>query len=143
MGRILLNADGQFRTTQGPVISYLGLTWDYSEPGYYVKVSRAGMIRDIVARREKFHKDRGANLPSIPKNPATPHLYDRTPDCKLLDAHDAENFWTETASLAQAGNRAHPSFATTIGDLQRHVTRPTTEDESKLDRLIAFAKVSA
>jgi hypothetical protein len=103
-------------------------------------VSQAGMIQDIVARREKFHQDRGTKLPGIPKTPAAPYLYDRTPDCKLLDAHDAENFWTETATLAWAGTRCHPSFATTIGELQRHVTRPTTEDESKLDRLIAFAK---
>lgn len=105
-----------------------------------MKVSQAGMIQDIVARREIFHHDRGTKLPGIPKTPAAPYLYDRTTDCKLLDVHDAENFWTETAKLAWAGTRCHPSFATTIGELQRHVTRPTTEDENKLDRLIAFAK---
>jgi hypothetical protein len=53
MERILLKTYGQFRTTQGPIVSYLGLTWDYSELGY-VKVSQAGMIQDILARREKF-----------------------------------------------------------------------------------------
>jgi hypothetical protein len=114
MERILLKAYGQFRTTQGPVVSYLGLTWAYSEPGY-VKVSQAGMIQDIVTRREKFHQDRGTKLPGIPKTPAAHHLYYRTPDCKPLDAHDAENFWTETATLAWAGTRCHRSFATTIG----------------------------
>jgi hypothetical protein len=45
------------------------MTWDYSEPGY-VKVSQAGMIQDIVARREKSHQDRGTKLPVIPKTPA-------------------------------------------------------------------------
>jgi hypothetical protein len=51
MERIPLKIYDQFRTTQGPIVSYLGLTWDYSELGY-VKVSQAGMIQDIVARRE-------------------------------------------------------------------------------------------
>jgi hypothetical protein len=70
-------------------------------------MSHAGMIQDIVAHEEKFHKDRGTKLPGIPKTPAAPHLYDRTPDYKLLDAHDAENFWTE---IAWAGTRAHPKL---------------------------------
>jgi hypothetical protein len=117
-------------------VSYLGLTWDYSELGY-VEVSQAGMIQDI---QEKFHQDRGTKSTGIPKTLAALHLYDRIPDCELLDAESAENFWTETASLAWASTRAHPSFATAVGELQRHVTCPTTEDESKLDRLINFAK---
>jgi hypothetical protein len=95
------------------------------------------MIQDIVASREKFHQDRGTKSTGIPKTPAALHLYVRTPDCEFLDAESAENFW---ASLAWARTRAHPSLATAVGELQRYVTCPTIEDESKLDRLINFAK---
>ena len=139
MEQILRNVYGQFRTTQGPLVSYLGLTWDYSEAGY-VKVSQAGMIQDIVARREKFHTDKGTKLTGIPKSPCAPYLFDRTPDCTRLNAKEAESFWTETASLAWASTRAHPALVTTIGELSRHVTDPTTEDSGKLDRAISFAK---
>ena len=139
MEQILLKVYGQFRTTQGPIVSYLGLTWDYSETGY-VKVSQTGMIQDIVARREKFHTDRGTKLTGVPKSPGAPYLFDRTPDCTRLNAKEAENFWTETASLAWASTRAHPTLVTTIGELSRHVTDPTTEDSGKLDRAISFAK---
>jgi hypothetical protein len=188
IGRILPKTYGQFRTTQGPTVSYLGLTWDYSyseqirqisqksglksgqkstvllfkkgrfcfcapnsrcsktkpaeKPRFFgrfgfcekfrictllarMKVSQAGMIQDIVARREKFHQDRGTKSTGIPKTPAT---------------LQAGNFWTETASLAWASTRTHSSLATAVEELQRHVTCPTTEDESKLDRLINFAK---
>jgi hypothetical protein len=120
-------------------VSYLGLTWDYSEVGY-VKVSQAGLIQDIVTRREKYHEEHGTKLTGIPKTPAAPHLFDRTPDCKHLNAADAANFWTETATLAWASTRAHPGLVRALGELQRHVTCPTTEDSSKLDRLVSFAK---
>ena len=88
MAQILLKVYGQFKTTQGPIVSYLGLTWDYSETGY-VKVSQAGMIQEIVAAREKTHKDRGTKPAGIPHPPGAPHLFDRTPDSELLSAKDA------------------------------------------------------
>jgi hypothetical protein len=97
MERNLLKTHGQFRTTKGHIVSYLGLTWDYSELGY-VKVSQVGIIQDIIACRAKFHQD--CESTGIPKTPAALHLYDRTPDCELLNAKSAENFWTEKALLA-------------------------------------------
>ena len=139
MEQILLKIYGQFRTTQGPIVSYLGLTWDYSETGY-VKVSQTGMIQEIVVRREKFHTDRGTKLTGIPKSPGAPYLFDRTPDGTRLNTKEAEQFWTDTASLAWASTRAHPALVTAIGELSRHVTDPTTEDSGKLDRAISFAK---
>ena len=139
MERILLKTYGQFRTTQGPIVSYLGLTWDYSETGY-VKVSQAGMIQDIVARREKTHEDRGAKLTGIPTTPGASYLFNRTPDCKRLGVKDAEIFHTDTASLAWASTRAHPGLVTVIGELSKRVQECTTEDDSKLDRAISFAK---
>ena len=89
MEQILLKVYGQFRTTQGHIISYLGLTWDYSETGC-VEVSQAGMIQDIVAAREKTHKDCRTKPAGIPHSPGAPHLFDRTPDSELLSAKDAE-----------------------------------------------------
>ena len=87
MEQILLKVYGQFRTTQGPIISYLGLTWDYSETGC-VEVSQA--VQDIVAAREKTHKDCGTKPAGIPHSPSARHMFDRTPDSELLSAKDAE-----------------------------------------------------
>jgi hypothetical protein len=107
---------------------------------YLLTVSQAGLIQDIVTHREKYHEGHVTKLTGIPKAPAAPHLFDRTPNCKRLNAADAANFWTETATLAWASTRAHPGLVTALGELLRHVTCPTTEDSSKLDRLVSFAK---
>jgi hypothetical protein len=139
MEQILLKVYGQFRTTQGPIVSYLGLTWDYSETGY-VKVSQAGMIQDIVAAREKTHKDRGTKPAGIPHSPGAPHLFDRTPDSELLIAKDAEIYHTDTATIAWTCSRAHPSLTTVVGELSKRVKAPSYEDDKKLDRVISYAK---
>jgi hypothetical protein len=38
------------------------------------------MIQDLVASRDKFHKDRGTEFTG---KPAAPYLFDRTPDAIL------------------------------------------------------------
>ena len=139
MEQILRKVYGQFRTTQVPIVSYLGMTWDYSETGY-VKVSQAGMIQDVVTAREETHKDRGTKLARIPHSPGAPHLFDRTPDCKLLNAKDAEKYHSDTATIAWICSRATPSLTTVLGELSKRVKGPSCEDDKKLDRVISFAK---
>jgi Reverse transcriptase (RNA-dependent DNA polymerase) len=65
MEKILIKKYGQFRTSSEKTVSYLGCTWDFHETGI-VKVSQTGMIQDLVAAREKFHKDRGTEFTGNP-----------------------------------------------------------------------------
>ena len=44
--QLLLKTYGQFRITANPVMSYLGCTWDFSEPGF-VSISQRGLIQDF------------------------------------------------------------------------------------------------
>jgi hypothetical protein len=42
------------------------------------------MIQDLIASREKFHKDRGTDFTGKPLSPAAMYLFNRTPDATLL-----------------------------------------------------------
>jgi Reverse transcriptase (RNA-dependent DNA polymerase) len=139
--RILLKKYGQFRTSSKKIVSYLGCTWDFHEKGI-VKVSQTGMIQDLVTSREKFHKDRGTEFNGKPLSPAAPYLFNRTPDATLLGAADAKTFHTHVANALYLANRTRPLIGPAIGELCGRVKAPTVEDDRKLDRVIAYLKVT-
>jgi hypothetical protein len=139
--RTLLKKYGQFCTSSEKIVSYLGCTWDFHEKGI-VKVSQTGMIQDLVTSREKFHKDRGTEFNGKPSSPAAPCLLNRTPDATLLDAADAKTFHTHVATALYLANRTRPLIGPAIGELCGRVKAPTIEDDRKLDRVIAYLKVT-
>jgi Reverse transcriptase (RNA-dependent DNA polymerase) len=141
MEKILIEAYGQFRTSSEKTVSYLGCTWDFHETGI-VKVSQTGMIQDLVASREKFHKDRGTEFTGNPLSPAAPYLFNRTPDAPLLSDADAKIFHTHVATALYLANRTRPLIGPAIGELCGCVKAPTIEDDKKLDRVISFLKTT-
>ena len=141
MEQILLSTYGQFRTSSEKSMSYLGCTWDFSER-YFVKVSQTGMIQDLVASRERTHVERGTKLTGVPLSPGAPYLLDRTPDCPLLNAHDAKIFHTDVATALYLANRTKPTITLAISELCKRVKAPTTEDDKKLDRLICYLRAT-
>jgi hypothetical protein len=61
MERVILKEYGQYRKSYEEIASYLGCTWDFHE-NEIVKVSQTGMIQDLIASLEKFHRDRGTEF---------------------------------------------------------------------------------
>ena len=98
------------------------------------------MIQDIIAAREKTHKDRGTKSTGITHSPGATHLFDRTPDCELLSAKNAGIYHTDAATITWTCSRAHPSLTTVVGELSKRVKARSYEDDKKLDRVISFAK---
>jgi hypothetical protein len=76
MEQILLKKYHKVRTSVEKAVSYLGCTWDFHEKGI-VKVSQTGTIQDLVASREKFHKDRGTHSLSVGESSIDRDRYSR------------------------------------------------------------------
>jgi hypothetical protein len=106
------------------------------------ELSQTGMIRDLIASREKFHKDRGIDFTGKPLSPAAPYLFNRTPDATLLSVADAKIFYTHVATALYLANRTRPLIGSAIGELCGCVKAPTVEDDRKLDRVISFLKTT-
>ena len=61
----LRSAYGQFRTTTGKELTYLGCTWDFRTKDV-VRIGQAGMIQDLVPRREERRAQGAPTLTSCP-----------------------------------------------------------------------------
>jgi DNA-directed RNA polymerase subunit H (RpoH/RPB5) len=132
---------GQFRTSDGPIVNFLGTKWDYSEEGY-VKLLQLGMIQDLIKSRENTLEVRGAALKSNIHTPGASYLFERSEKCPLLNDKDRATYHTDVATALYIGQRSRPDINTVIGELCKRVKSPTTEDDSKLDRLIAYLKTT-
>ena len=120
-------------------LTYLGCTWDFRSRGV-VKIGQAGMIQDLVASRERTHKERNSLLKGNPHSPAAPFIYDHSPDSPLLCEDHARIFHRDVATALYLGNRTRPDIVLTLGELCKRVKAPTEEDDRKLDRLIAYLR---
>ena len=137
----LRGAYGEFRTSMGPVVTYLGCTWDFGATGV-VSIKQTGMIQDLVTSREVTHTERGGELKGNPSSPAAGYLFERTMDSPLLSAEHATCFHKDVATALYLGNRTRPDIVTTLGELCKRVKAPTEEDDRKLDRLIAYLRAT-
>jgi hypothetical protein len=126
MERVILKEYGQYRKSHEEIASYLGCTWDFHEKEI-VKVSQTGMIQDLIASREKFHRDRGTEFTGKSFSPAAPYLFNWTPDATLLNAADAKIFHTHVATALCLANRTRPLIGPAIGELFRCVEAPTVD----------------
>ena len=80
---------GQFRTTEGKKLTYLGCTWDFSAHGL-VSIHQTGMIQDLVLSRERTLTERKSDLKGSSVSPASHTLFNRTTDCALLSEGHAK-----------------------------------------------------
>ena len=137
----LRSAYGQFRTTTGKELTYLGCTWDFRTKDV-VRIGQAGMIQDLVTSRERTHIERKGELKGHPHSPAAPFIYDHSPDSPLLSDDHARVFHRDVATALYLGNRTRPDIVLTLGELCKRVKAPTEEDDRKLDRLIAYLRAT-
>ena len=132
---------GQFRTSDGPTLNFLGAKWIYDGKGY-VLILQLGMIQDLITSRENTLRIRGAVLKSNVHSPGAPYLFERSEGCQLLNDKDKATYHTDVATALYIGQRSRPDINTVVGELCKRVKSPTTEDDSKLDRLIAYLKTT-
>jgi hypothetical protein len=112
---------------EGLVHSYLGMTWDYSQPSS-VKVTMEGYTNDLL---------RQANISGIVKTPATDNLF-AIRDAPLLDIKSKSIFHTLTAKLLYLAKRTRPDILLSVSFLTTRVTKPDQDDQAKLERVIKY-----
>jgi len=122
---------GEVKATRGPIHDYLGMTFDFSEPGK-VKVDMIDYMSAMVDEfPTKFKKNDTA------PTPAPDDLF-ATGTKPELDKKRAEDFHTFVAKGLFACRRARPDIHTAIAALSTRVKKPNQDDWRKLLRLLKY-----
>ena len=122
---------GAVKATRGPIHDYLGMTFDFSEPGK-VKVDMIDYMKNMV---DEFPVELGPNTTS--PTPAPDDLF-ATGNGELLDKKRAEEFHTFVAKALFACKRARPDIHTATTLLCTRVKAPNQDDWRKLVRMMKF-----
>lgn len=111
----------------GPVFSYLGLTWDFSVPGE-VKVTADGYTEELL---------KWAEVTGTAQSPAANHLFDIR-DTDKLAPDKAEWFHSAVAKLLYLSKRTRPDILLPVSFLTTRVLEPNTDDWGKLQRVFRY-----
>ena len=114
--------------TIGPKHSYLGQTFDLSNPGE-VQVSMDGYTKDVL----DLYLVTGHSA-----TPATVDLYVITDELPLLPQPEQEQFHSAVMKLIFLAQRARPDILTAVSFLSRRWGKATAEDKGKLDRVLKY-----
>ena len=112
---------------EGPVYSYLGMSWDYSVPGE-VKLSMEGFIADLIKWSE---------IEGTAASPAANHLFD-VRDAEKLSKDKADLFHSTTAKLLYLSKRVRPDIILAVSFLTTRVQAPDVDDWNKLQRVLKY-----
>jgi hypothetical protein len=112
---------------EGPVHSYLGMSWDFSVPGE-VKVTADGYTRDLLM---------WADVSGTVLTPAANHLFDIR-DAVKLSPDDAEWFHSGVAKLLYLAKRTRPDIILPVSFLTTRVQCSDVDDLGKLHRVFKY-----
>ena len=122
---------GEVKATFGPKHDYLGMNFDFSEPGK-VKID---MIEYLTKMLDSFPIDFAEMKPVASAAPAD--LF-QLGTSELLSSDLAEVYHTYTAKLLFACKRARPDIQTLVAVLCTRVKSPTQDDWNKLIQGLKF-----
>ena len=117
--------------TRGKIHDYLGMRFDFSEPGK-VKVDMIDYVKEMLDDFSESFKP----TDSAP-SPAADNLF-AAGDSRTLDTERAEEFHTFVAKGLWASKRARPDINPAVAVLCTRVKQPTLHDWKKLKRLMLF-----
>ena len=112
---------------EGPIFSYLGMTWDYSVPGQ-VKVTMRGFIDDLLT---------WSGISGSVQTPASTFLF-TTRDSPKLSKNEMERFHSAAAKLLYLAKRVRPDILLAVSFLTTRVQSPDVDDGHKLDRVLKY-----
>jgi hypothetical protein len=122
----------EVNSNSGPVHSYLGMTFDWSEPGK-VKVTMSGYIRDMLSLYE---------VVGTRATPAKADLFDIDVNSPLLSFELKESFHSRVAKLLYLAKRVRPDILLAVNFLSTRVSKPTTQDWEKLARVLQYVNAT-
>ena len=124
----LVNRYGDITRKDGPVVNYLRMVFDLTSQGV-AKVSITGYLEDML---KVVGTTKGA------RTPATGGLFDVRPDITDASEEQRVTFHRRVAKMLYLAKRARPDCLTAIAFLATRVTKCTTDDLTKLDRLMRY-----
>ena len=124
----LVNRYGDITRKDGPMVNYLGMVFDLITQGV-AKVSMTGYVDDML---KEVGTAKGA------RNPATEGLFDVRPDIDSASEEQRVIFHRRVAKMLYLAMRARSDCLTAVAFLATRVTKCTTDDLTKLDRLMRY-----
>jgi hypothetical protein len=112
----------------GLVHSYLGMTFDFSDPGK-VKITMEGYIRDML----KLY-----DVTGIAATPATENLFVIRDHMPLLSAAKQVEFHSRVAKVLYPTKRVRPEMSPVVSFLTTRIDKATQDDWDKLDRGLRY-----
>jgi hypothetical protein len=120
------------RTQYGPVIGYLGMTFDFSVVDE-CSVTMKGFIKSLCA---------SCGVTGSAATPAAANLFEvRSPDTagnRLATVPEAKLFHSVTAGCLYAGKRCYPEILTPVNMCSTRVTVTDLDDLKKLQRIMRY-----
>jgi hypothetical protein len=121
-------------TNQGKVHDYLGMTLDYSEPGF-VKIDMTEYVAKIL-------DEMPLDMSNTATSPAADHLFQIIDGIELLDEAQSDFFHATVAKLLFLCKRGRPDIQTAIAFLCTRVQQPSKHDYNKLARVIKYLRLT-
>jgi hypothetical protein len=112
------------------VHDYLGMTLDYSEPGF-VNLDMTNYVAKVLAEMPK-------DMDGTATSPAADYLFRIVDGIESLDESTSEFFHATVAKLLFLCKRGRPDIQTAIDFLCTRVQQPTRHDYNKLSRVIKY-----
>ena len=118
---------------RGPVVNYLGMTFDWSIPGK-VRITQLGFQADLIAESSLDTNKKAA------ATPAAESLFDTRNDEEAgeIDRDEKDRFHRLVAKCLYLAKRTRPEILTTVAFLCTRVTKSNLDDVKKLDRLLSY-----
>lgn len=113
------------------VLDYLGMELDYTTPGK-VKIS---MTRSIEATLKEHDVNSKGNKVT---SPASTNLFNVDKNASLLNKSDRDIFHSLVAKLLYIAKHGRPDILLAISFLTTRVLEPTTQDQTKLERVLQY-----
>ena len=116
------------QVNEGSLHSYLGQTFDFSQPGK-VRITMEGYVQDLLTLYEVDH---------YAATPALSNLFTVKPDSPKLDQAASDEFHSRVAKLLYLAKRVRPDILTAVIFLSTRVKCATREDHDKLNRVLGY-----
>jgi hypothetical protein len=115
---------------EGPVISYLGMTFDWRTRGE-VRISQCGYINDVLGE---------CGIDGESRSPASMNLFETRQESPTLDNNEKEYFHRQVAKLLYLAKRTKPECLTAVAYLTTRVTKSNLDDMVKLGKLLKYIR---
>jgi hypothetical protein len=116
----------------GPVVGYLGMTFDLSSPGE-ARLTMHGYIQEVL---------KSSGVIGTAKTPATDGLFELRETSPKLTASQSKRFQRHVARIAYLAKRAKPECLPAVAFLSTRVTCCDEDDMDKLIRLLKYLRES-